>query len=241
MTLTDRLSGRSRLPLAGRAFAQRAVRLELLLHGPGALFESPPQVGDHAFEVAAERIGFAFFLRLVASPAPSRFGGIGARRTGAAWPAAAGPNSTRSRCFFGSLPNGTVGSMPWYVAIACDGVAHHPLVALAPRRDRAVDERLGLIRHDALRIEVPRRAETLALGTGAMRRVERERARRHLGHAQAADDAGELAREQPVAAVERVDRRRRRRRGPSATSTDSASRRSMPLRTISRSTTISMV
>ena len=42
-------------------------------------------------------------------------------------------------------------------------------------------------------------------GTGTMRRVERERARRHLRHADAAHDAGELAREQPIAAVERVD------------------------------------
>ena len=37
-------------------------------------------------------------------------------------------------------------------------------------------------------------------GTGAVRRVERERPRRHLGHAQPAIDAGEPAREQPIAA-----------------------------------------
>ena len=38
-----------------------------------------------------------------------------------------------------------------------------------------------------------------------MRRIERERARRHLGHADTALDAGELAREQSIAAFERVD------------------------------------
>ena len=38
-----------------------------------------------------------------------------------------------------------------------------------------------------------------------MRRVERERARRHLGHAQPAVDAGEPAREQAIAGLVRVD------------------------------------
>ena len=50
-----------------------------------------------------------------------------------------------------------------------------------------------------------RRAEPLAARAGAVRRVERERARRHLRHAEAAVDAGQPPREQPVAAVERVD------------------------------------
>ena len=49
------------------------------------------------------------------------------------------------------------------------------------------------------------RAQALAFGARAVRRVERERARRHLGHADAALDARQPAREQPVAAVERVD------------------------------------
>ena len=66
-------------------------------------------------------------------------------------------------------------------------------------------ERLGLVGHDAIRIEVVHRAEALALGARAVRRVERKRARRHLGHADAALDAGQLAREQPIAALERVD------------------------------------
>ena len=54
-------------------------------------------------------------------------------------------------------------------------------------------------------VEVPGRAQALAGRAGAVRRVERKGPRRHLGHADAADDAGQLAREEPVAAVERVD------------------------------------
>jgi hypothetical protein len=48
---------------ADGAFAKRAVRVELLLHGPRAFLESPPQVGNDAFEVASERIGLRGFLR----------------------------------------------------------------------------------------------------------------------------------------------------------------------------------
>ena len=66
-------------------------------------------------------------------------------------------------------------------------------------------QRLRLVGHDAVRIEVVHRAEPLAFGARAVRRVEREGARRHLGHADAALDAGQPAREQPVAAFERVD------------------------------------
>ena len=88
---------------------------------------------------------------------------------------------------------------------AGDGIAHEPSVALRPRHDGAVDERLGLIGHDAIRIEVVHGPEPLALGARPVRRVERKRARRHLGHADAALDAGQLAREQPIATLERVD------------------------------------
>ncbi len=66
-------------------------------------------------------------------------------------------------------------------------------------------QRLRVVRHHARRVEVPRRAEALAGRAGALRRVEREGARRHLGHAQAAGGAGHAAREQPVAAVQGVD------------------------------------
>jgi hypothetical protein len=54
-------------------------------------------------------------------------------------------------------------------------------------------------------IEVDHRAEPLTLDAGAVRRVEREGARRHLGHAQAAVHARQPAGEQPIAPLERVD------------------------------------
>jgi len=40
-----------------RAFAERAIRIELLLHRPRSFFESASQVREHAFEVLAEWIG----------------------------------------------------------------------------------------------------------------------------------------------------------------------------------------
>src|SRR6185503_13109076 len=53
------------LPLARRALAQRAERLEILLHGPRAFVVAAAQVGDDAFEPAAERI------RLLAASPPA--------------------------------------------------------------------------------------------------------------------------------------------------------------------------
>ena len=84
-------------------------------------------------------------------------------------------------------------------------LAHELAVAARPRRDGAVGERLRFVRHDALRIEIHHRAQPLTIRAGAVRRVERKGARRHLRHAQPAIDAGQLAREEPIAAVVRVD------------------------------------
>src|SRR6185436_8962308 len=79
------------------------------------------------------------------------------------------------------------------------------LVALRPGRNRAVGERLRFVRDHARRIEVDRRAEALARRARAMRRVERERARRHLRHAEPAVHARQPAREEAVRPLERVD------------------------------------
>src|SRR4030095_15923499 len=56
-----------------------------------------------------------------------------------------------------------------------------------------------------MRAEVDHRSRSLAFLTRAVRRVEREGARRHLRHAQAAVDAGQPPREQPIAALVGVD------------------------------------
>ena len=79
---------------------------------------------------------------------------------------------------------------------------------LSPRAHGAIApscERQRFVGHQPRRVEVVDGAEPLALGAGAVRRVEREGARRHLGHADAAIRAGQPPREQPIAAVERVD------------------------------------
>ena len=84
-------------------------------------------------------------------------------------------------------------------------VAHQLAIAFRPRRDRAVGQRLRLVGDHALRIEVDHRSEALTVAAGAVRRVEREGARRHLRHAEPAVYAREPPREEAVAAFVRVD------------------------------------
>ena len=120
-------------------------------------------------------------------------------------PSVPAPNSSTSRCFAAASQNGTVRSMPKSAAERLERLAHQLAIAARPRRDRAVGERLRLVGHDAQRIEVDASRRAPGSRAGAVRRVERERPRRHLRHAQPAVDAGQPAREQPIAAVERVD------------------------------------
>src|SRR5262249_33711108 len=84
-------------------------------------------------------------------------------------------------------------------------IAYELAIALRPWRDGTVEQRLRFVRHDPPRIEVDHRAKALAVDARAVGRVERERPRGHLGHAQAAVDARQAAREQPVARFVRVD------------------------------------
>ena len=84
---------------ARRAGAQRAVRLELLLLGPGALLVPPAQVRDQPLELAAERLaGRRPPARGPGRPAPA--------------PGRSGPEEQHSRTRRASDANGTVRSMP---------------------------------------------------------------------------------------------------------------------------------
>ena len=78
-------------------------------------------------------------------------------------------------------------------------------IAPHPGRDRALGQRLRFVGHEPMGIEVDHRAEPLAVRARAMGRVEREGARRHLRHADAALHARQPARKQPIGLVERVD------------------------------------
>ena len=118
----------------------------------------------------------------------------------------AGPKSSRSRCFFGSFANGSIGIDAVGLARASRSL---PCTSLrSPRAHGAIappSSDFAVVGHDQARIEVVGRAEPLAVRARAVRRVERERARRHLRHRDAADHAGQPAREQLIAALERVD------------------------------------
>ncbi len=184
------------MPLAGRAGAQRPIGLEVLLVHPGSGLVATAEVGNQPFEVDPERILHLARLlgldrRVIALRAP----GAGAGRTEEqqiaqlAWEPA-----ERQREID---PEG--------LAQGAERLAHQLPVPLGPWRDRAALEREGFVGDQPRRIEVVHRAEPLALRARAVRRVERERAWRHLGHAHAAIGARQPPREQPVAAVVGVD------------------------------------
>ena len=177
------------LAAAGRARPQRAVGLEVFLFEPGPFLVAAAEVGDQSFEARAERIGLfrsgALAFRFAFGPS------IGGRR----------PVEQQIADLLRQPPerDGQIDAErpPERVQRFADQLP----VALGPRRDRAVLERERLVRHQTGRIEVVDRAEALAVRAGAVRRVERERPRRHLRHADAAIGAGQPAREQPIAAV----------------------------------------
>ena len=85
------------------------------------------------------------------------------------------------------------------------GLANELPIAARPRSNRAVGQRSCLVGDHAAWIEVDAGAETLAVRARAVRGVERERAGRHLRHAQPAIDAGQAPREQAIALLVRVD------------------------------------
>ena len=125
--------------------------------------------------------------RILGARAPSAF--LLARRRLAR---RAGAGRARRRtgcraCFFGSLPNGSVeidAEDPAERAerlahqLACRPCAHGAIAPSASDSDSSGTTRAGSKSYT--------RAQPLALRAGAVRRVERERARRHLRHADAA-------------------------------------------------------
>ena len=177
------------------AGAQRAEALERLLVEPGALVEAPPQVGQDPLEVAPERVG-----RLPGAPG-ARACGIG----GAPVAPGLGPLEQQVAGPLGQLAEGGVEVDAVVTAERDERLAHQPRVAGRPRRNRPLRQRARPVGDDAGRVEVVQRPEPLALGARPVRRVEREGARRHLGHADAALDAGQPPREEPVARLEAVD------------------------------------
>ena len=200
----DRLAlGPQPVALARRALAQRAVRLELLLHGPRALRRSAGAGSGSRprSRGRTDRLRLLAFRRLRGASPVRRRRASHRRRVAAAPPARTGSGRGASSAACRTAPpdrcRGTPRSLrPLRAPSAC-----RPCPTARSRRRAATWSRPAR----RARIEVLGRAEALTLGAGAVRRVERERARRHLRHAQTADHAGQLAREQPVAAIERVD------------------------------------
>ncbi len=167
-------------PAAGRAGTQRAIRFEVFLLDPRSLFVPSPEIGNKPLEPGAKRILRRLTLRLLALR-------IGFRSSSGAWRA----KQQDVAQLFGQPAERQREVDPEGPAERGQRFANQLLVALGPGSDGAFLQRQRLIRHQPRRIEVVYRAQALALRAGAVRRVERERARRHLRHADAAVGAGQ--------------------------------------------------
>ena len=175
---------------AGRARPQRAVVLERLPLRPRALVVAAAQVRHEPFEVDAEgilapcrgptaRLASAVRRRAVQQHVALLLRQLTEGRRGRCRAPRRGARTLRStqRC-----------------------------VAARPRRDGPGDAGVGCS-SGTMRAGSKSyvRAEPLALLARAVRRVEREGARRHLGHADAAVDAREPPREQAIALPSAAD------------------------------------
>ena len=182
-------------PVARSARSQRPVALEHFLLGPRPLAIAAPEVGNDALEVVAERIG------PTASRAPARRGGRRLARAPAAvrteqQELAVTPRQLAERHV---EIDAEAGRQPGQRPL------HQLAVAAGPGPDGPTGQGECIVGHDPHGIEVLHGAEPVAGGTCAVRRVEGEGARRHLGHVDPAVNAGHAPREQAVAAAQRVD------------------------------------
>ena len=216
LTWTARLCGFSRCPWHVGTLAQRPIRLEILLDGPRALFVAPSQIGNDAFEVSAERMASSTRLagrrRRGSSNSSSSSSSSSSPRRGPpsprALPAWRLPPGRRARgrgASSAASPNGASGIDAVGARQRHDRLFTSLRSPRAHGRDRAAEQRLRLVRHDQPWHRSRRWRRAPDSRARAVRRVERERPRRHLRHRDAAVDAGQPPREQLVAALERVD------------------------------------
>src|SRR5581483_3262077 len=184
--------------------SQRTIRFQQLTLAPGAGVETSTQVGDQAFEPFAERIvlplrALALLARLLRAVRLSRGAVLGDML------AAVRAKQQQIALLFRQLCERHVQVDAERLAQSLQRGLNQRLITARPWSNSPFRERLRLVGYDTRRIKVERRAESLTGAARAMRRVERERARRHLRDADAAIGAGQASREQPIAARERVD------------------------------------
>ena len=156
--------------VAGRALAQRAIRLEILLHRPRALFVAAAQVRDDAFESLAERIGNArlaaarptlrelelLIVRVLLVLVDGRLAFLrrGLRRLRRAGRAVQHQIAMLLR----QLGERRIRIDAVGLRQRHHRFAHQLAIAARPRRDRTAEQRQRLIGHDEVRIEVVGRA-----------------------------------------------------------------------------------
>ena len=157
------------LAVADGALAKRPIRLEVLLNGPRSLFVPSSQIGNHALEVATERIGIRRRLaddrRRGSSNSSSssssssaatraRFGGDlvlfgGSRR----------PEEHQLPMLARQLAEGRVGVEAVGARQRRHRLPHELAVAADPRGNRTAEQRQRLVGHNEPRVEVVGRAQ----------------------------------------------------------------------------------
>ena len=163
----DRLAFRPQaVALADRTLTQGAIRIELFLHRPRALFKAAPQVGNHAFEIAAERFG-RHQLFLGGLGGFGGLGGCGGTEVPPSWHAAR-PQQDQVAVLLRQLAE-------WHLRINAvvrrdrqHRIGNQLAIAASPRRNGAGRQRQRFVRHNAMRVEVPGRAQALARLAGAV-------------------------------------------------------------------------
>src|SRR4029450_275389 len=145
---------------------QGTIGLEILLLEPRPLFVPPPQIGDQSFEPGAKRI----LRRLALALLPCGVGLSTACRARRA-------KQENVAQLFRQPAERQREIDSKRLAQRGQGFANELPVPFRPWSDRAVLERQRLVRNQTRRIEGVDRAEPLAFGAGAVRRVEREGAR----------------------------------------------------------------
>ena len=156
------------------------------------------------------------------------------------------PCSMTFCCLAVSFSHGASRSMSYASATDSSMRVKYCVWALRHGRDRTVGDRLLGVGDDQLGVDLERGAQAVARLARAVRRVEREVARRRLVVARAAHGAGEVLAERERLGLASPSRGDDLDLGdavgePSAVSSESVSRRSMPSRSTSRSTTISIL
>ncbi len=164
--------------VAGGTGPQRAIRLQVLLLEPGPLVVTPPKVRNEPFEPGAE------WILIPSTPLARHVFGTTRRAV-----------EQQITNFSRQSAERKVEVDSKRAAQRIERLADQLSIPFGPRSNRAALERHRFIGNEACRVEIIHGAEPLTARAGSVRRVERERTRRHFRHAHTAVGARQTPRE----------------------------------------------